>query len=96
MGIHNRKGRLEERRSFAMGLARRILERVARGQLEAFEGYSRIRVIYVDQSELLEELKPLMELADGASSEELSGNEARGEQMVEAAREWLVRHPSAG
>ena len=82
MAIHTRKDRLQERRSFAMGLVRRILQRVVRGDLDAAEGFARVRVIYEDQSELLEDVKPLVDSMESQGSEGL----------ITGAREWLEGH----
>lgn len=76
----NRKARLQERRSFALGLVRRILLRVVSGDLDPHEGFGQVRTIYVDESELLApDLKALADKADSESSEE----------MIAAAQKWL-------
>jgi hypothetical protein len=82
---HNRKIRLHERRSLALGLVRRILQRVVSGGLDAHEGYRQVETIYLDNRELLEELNPVVALL---------GTEAGDEQMIASAKEWLQRHAS--
>ncbi len=96
----SRKTRLGERRSLAVGLVRRMLRRVVAGDLDPshldlYQGYAQVRAIYLDDSELLGDLKALVDLLGTNSSEEIRLNEALREQMLAMAREWLLQHPSA-
>jgi hypothetical protein len=80
----NRKARLAERRSFAIGLARRILHRVVSGDLDAYEGCGQVRTMYLDESELLRDLEPLANVGSSQSAEEIRA----------MAQEWLAQHPT--
>ena len=77
-----RKARLEERRSLVVGLVRRILLRVVRGDLDAREGCAQVHQIYLDESALLKDLEPL---ASGTS-------ERSSEEIRALAQEWLGQH----
>lgn len=60
--IHNRKARIAARRSEALERARRVLQEVVNGSIDAYEGYRRVYAIYVGTSGLAEELKPFFRL----------------------------------
>lgn len=81
-----RQARLQERRSFLVGLVRRILLRLASGDLDAQEGCAQVRKMYLDESELLKDLEPLASVAGDRSREEI----------VALAEAWLRQHPAEG
>lgn len=56
--IHNRKARIAARRADAVEQARQVLQEIASGSLDAYEGYRRVYGIYLGSSGLAEELKP--------------------------------------
>jgi len=60
--IHNRKARIATRRADAVEQARRVLQEVVNGSLDAYEGYRRVYGIYLSSSGLAEELKPFFRL----------------------------------
>ena len=60
--IHNRKARIAARRADAVERARRVMQEVVDGSLDAYEGYRRVYGIYLGSSGLAEELKPFFRL----------------------------------
>jgi hypothetical protein len=60
--IHNRKARIAAYRAASIATARSILEEIADGTLDPYEGYRRVYGLYVNSSGLLDELKPLFRL----------------------------------
>ncbi len=92
--VRKRKDRIQERRSFAVGLVRRILHRVAGGDLDPYEGYRQVQAIYSDHSGLLEELKTFLDLPGMASKDHIIADPAFRDQVVTSAKEWLAAHPA--
>ena len=60
--IHNRKARVAARRSASKTQAEAILQEIATGRIDPWEGYRQVYGVYVASSGLLEELKPLFQL----------------------------------
>ena len=80
---HKRKVRIEQRRSLVVGLARRILLRLDAGTIDPQDGLNQLRTMYLDESELLRDLKEMVQM----------GHAHPAQEVVAAAREWLAQHP---
>jgi hypothetical protein len=87
--IHNRKARIAARREDAIERARRVLQNVHCGALDAYEGYRRVYAIYVGSNGLAEELRPFFRLPGIEPDRFLHVDDEFRATIRRLAGEWL-------
>jgi hypothetical protein len=87
--IHNRKARIAARRAEVVQKAPLVLQEVANGSLNAYEGYRTVYDIYLSSSGLAEELKPFFRLPGIKPDGFLHVNDDFRAMTRRLADEWL-------
>ncbi len=92
--VHNRRRRSTQRRLSALEKARYVLQSVADGSRDPYDGYRQLYAIYVDTSGMLAELKPLFQLPGIYPDGPITVNDEFGQMVVSAAVNWLHEDPN--
>ena len=91
-----RRRRSTERRLRALEKARLVLEAVADGSRNTYEGYREVYAIYIDTSGLVEELKPLFRLPGVYPDGPITVDDDFRRTVIAAATDWLKHNSPAG
>jgi hypothetical protein len=90
----SRRRRATKRRLVSLDKARRVLQTIADGLRDPYEGYREAYGIYLDSSGAVEELKPLFRLPDIYPDGPIHVDDEFRRIVISAAVDWLDRNQS--
>jgi hypothetical protein len=92
--IHNRRLRVAERRARTLDTARGVLQAMADGIRDPYEGYRDLYGIYLGSSGAAEELKSLFQLPGISPDGFIQVDDSFRRTVVAAAVDWLRENPA--